>query len=229
MNDSEIDCSNTSFTEESHGFYLSQYFSCSIAIIGSFTSLISFFVFINLKKKDQAFKYYLVTSINDFIYSVIASFYILASCVDDHDCLRGKWLSNQIYLLYLADYFTSSQAIIGILIECFVSLERLFILLRKDFLKNLKVTKVLTCIIIVGILYYLPIIFVQKIRKIPGTENDYEVIQTDFGTSELGKILPLVLSSIRFILASFVLFGINMITFSYFKEQLKAKENIKHS
>ncbi|CAF0813757.1 unnamed protein product [Brachionus calyciflorus] len=203
-----------------------QYFFSSIAILGSITSIINFSVFINSKLKDQIYTFYLATSVNDFFYCFILSFYVLSACGTICDDLRGKSIFTQIYYLYFGDYLTSSLALIGILIECFVSTQRLFIFLKSKFLQNLRPKYVLIFIITFGLLYYIPVIFVSKIKKIEGTENDYELVLSDFGASTIGSIIPLVLSTIRLILASIVLFFINMITLSYFKKQLEKKKKI---
>ncbi|RNA11347.1 hypothetical protein BpHYR1_006321 [Brachionus plicatilis] len=202
-----------------------QYFFSSIAILGTITSSMNFIVFYNQKFADQIYKYFLFTSANDFMYCFILSFYALVTCGTICDKLRSKTFSAQFYLLFFGDYFTSSLALIGIIIEIFVSLQRLFLILNKNLMQNLKPTFVISIISGFCLIFYIPVLFVQEI--VPVDNNKFELVVSQFGSTYMGALIPSIISSVRLLLASCVLFLINIITLGYFKKFLNKKKKIK--
>lgn len=225
-NDQNSTTFNTTFINQNL-INWNQYFFSSIAIFGTFTSLINFKVFNNKKFADQIYKYFIFTSANDFIYCFILSFYVLVACGSICDKLRSKTYLSQFYLLFFGDYLTSALALIGIIIEIFVSLQRLFLILNKSLMQNLKPILVILIISLFCLMFYLPILFVRAI--VPLGDNKFQIVISEFGSTNFGAIIPSIISAFRLFLASCVMLIINLITLGHFKKYLNKKNKIKIS
>lgn len=224
LNESQNESSNSTIE---YIINYNEYAFAFLSLIGSITSIINILVFLNNKLNDPVFKYYLTKSFLDFFYAFSLTFYPLIGCGTICNQLYGTLLTTHLYNIIIVNYLTSSCAIIVIFIELFVSVQRLFIILNKSWLMNANPKYVLTILIILGILYYSPIIFVQRIIEID--INEYQVEYTEFGNSYVGRLIPLILSSIRLVLASIVLLLVNLITLFHFRKHIKKKSSIQKS
>lgn len=195
---------------------------CLICSIGSFTSLINILVLSSKKLKDPVYSYYLASTIIDFIYITIIAFKIFIIC--GSKCIFRKYhLSTLIYTLYFQDYFTSCLAINNILIEIYVSLQRLMIISNKKFLQNSRPIFIIVFIAIFSIIYYMPVIFLKIIAY---KNKKYVLENTTFGLSSSAKIISIFLSLTRLILASVVLFSINWFNLIGFRKLMAKKSHL---
>ncbi|CAF1012232.1 unnamed protein product [Brachionus calyciflorus] len=199
-----------------------EYLFSILCFLGSITSLINIFIFYKIRLKDQIFKYYLTTSIIDFGYTLILGLNSIVNC--GTSCKeRTESLVGKFYELILCEYLTSSFAITGILIDLFVSVQRLLVVVSNPVLTYLNPSFVVIVLITAGLFYYIPVLFVKKISEIG--PKVYKLQYTQFGNSEFGKVVPIFLSSIRLILASVILFIINLFTLFQLTKRIK-KESI---
>lgn len=196
---------------------------CSICSFGSITSLINILVLSNKKLKDPVYSYYLTSTIIDFIYITIIAFKIFIVCGSKCN-FRKNHLSTLIYNLYFQDYFTSCLAINNILLEIYVSLQRFMIISNKKFLQNSRPILVIVFISIFSIFYYLPVIFLKRLVSIPN--ENFVLENTKFGSSSFGKIISIILSLTRLILASMVLFLINWFNLTGFRKLMAKKSHL---
>ncbi|CAF0867737.1 unnamed protein product [Brachionus calyciflorus] len=172
--------------------------------------------------KDQIFKYYLTTSIIDFMYTLSLAFKSTINC--GTPCKdRAESLPSKFYELIFFEYLTSTFAIMGIFIELFISVQRLMVVVSNPVLTYLNPSFVVIVLITCGLFFYIPVLFVQKISQVG--PNIYKLQYTQFGNSEFGKFVPVFLSCIRLILASVVLFIINLFTLFQFTKRIK-KESV---
>lgn len=198
-----------------------------LSIIGTVTSFINSLIFWKLRSKDQVYKFYLVSSLFDTFYMSSISVNTLFACGVPCDKLNKNSLIKILYTIALYDYLTSSIAIYNIMIEIFVTTQRYFLISRKKNFQNLNPHSVMLVIILISLFYYSPIIFLKKIFY---AENiGYKMVYTSFGLSESGRLIPIVLSSIRLILASIILLIANVFTLKEFKKYLKLKKMMKFS
>lgn len=198
-----------------------------LSLIGTFTSFISSLIFWKLRNKDQVYKYYLISSILDTFYMLAISFDVLIACGAPCDKFSQTSLFRVLYLIILYDYLTSCIAIFNILIEIFVTTQRYFLISKKKNLQNLHPNLVMLVAAIFSLFYYTPIIFLKKICFVVNT--GYKLVYTNFGLSKIGRLVPIVLSSIRLILASVILLIANAFTLKEFKNYLKQKRIMKFS
>ncbi|RNA04434.1 hypothetical protein BpHYR1_052027 [Brachionus plicatilis] len=198
-----------------------------LSLVGTLTSVVNTLMFWKLRFKDQVYKYYLISSIFDTLYMFSIFLYTLIACGYPCEKLNKNGLIKFIYLIAVYDYLTSCIAIYNILIEIFVTTQRYFLISRKKTLQNLNPNLVMFITILVSLLYYSPIVFLKKICF---TANiGFTMVYTNFGLSEVGRLVPIVLSSIRLILASVILLIANIFTLIEFKKYLKQKRLMKFS
>ena len=159
------------------------------------------------------------------MYTLSLSFQALTICGTPCTEQRGSSLSTNFYQLIIFEYLTSAFAIIGIFIEMFISVQRLMIVKNNMLLTNLNPEYVVIALITAGLFYYIPVLYIQKITQI--RPDEYRLDYTEFGNSQIGKLVPLILSTLRLIFASIVLFVLNLITLIQFTKRLK-KESVVH-
>lgn len=218
---------NETLNVKSSNFYIDWFevTLCTLCFLGTFTSILNIIIFLNKKLKDQTYNYMLVISMVDFAYITIIGFEITFKCGSFCDILKNSY-ATQVYTLWFADYLTSCLAIMNILIELFVSIQRLFIILNKKFLQNVSFRIVLILISLVSIVYYIPVLFVRKIAHDPSL-NIFKIVFTEFGDSNFGKSVPSVLSMIRLFFVLVCLSIVNFITFIEFKKHFSKKKKLK--
>ncbi|RNA13337.1 hypothetical protein BpHYR1_040405 [Brachionus plicatilis] len=110
-----------------------------LALIGTITSAINIIIFLKLRLKDNVYKYYLISSIVDFFYMFIISFYALIACGTPCDLMNGASFIKMAYIIVLDDYLTSCLAIYNILIELFITIQRYFLIAKRRTWQNVGV------------------------------------------------------------------------------------------
>jgi hypothetical protein len=134
-----------------------------INVFGLVTNILNACVFLDRRMEDATFKYMLATSLNDILYLIFTSWNINKYCTQ---CPLYSAYVTQIYLIWLNDWFTSSQALFNILIDIFISLQRYFILLNKPFFQMNAMNHYLVILVIsiISMLYYLPLVFFKVLN-----------------------------------------------------------------
>lgn len=201
-----------------------QFIYSSICLFGAITVLINISVFSNRRLTDRTYQFLLVEAIVDLLYIVMMGCSSLINC--GSPCAsRTDTLWAQIIRLCLYDYLTSCFAINNILIEIFLSLERLCIISNKQFMQKFNFKPVILCIGVFSLIFYSPVLLLKRFYT--SDYVVYELLLTDFGASKIGHLIPGILSTIRLLLATVCLFTINMITFIKFKRHVKKKNKLK--
>jgi hypothetical protein len=128
-----------------------------------------------------------------------------------------------------ADYATSCLAVLGIIAELYLTLQRLFKIMNNGFFEKIKYLYVFLVIGVVSLLFYVPVLFLKQIVLVESKSNNrtrYQLQLTEYGFSEIGKATPIVLSFIRIILVTVVLLCLNVATVVKFKKYLDKKKNL---
>jgi len=185
-----------------------------ICVFGMITNLLNIIIFSNIKMKKPTFKLMLAMSINDLIYLALCfplSIFFCKNC-------RIKFTDEySIYLLYIDDYFTSSQAIFCILIEIVLSVDRYKIITSKKYVQKFSYNPEIILVGIISALYFLPVIFFQ-IRY----ECSPNIVILEYKSS-LFRSLSLILTMIRLILGVILLSIINFINLAKFSKMFREK------
>lgn len=195
----------------------------AICLFGCFTNLINIAVLLNSKMKDITFKYILATSLSDLVYLFLCSYSFIEIC---SDCPLHNSYFTQIYIIFIDSYFTSCLAIFVIFIDIAISLIRYSVLKNKTYLQSLNYYLVILFLFLLALIYYLPVLFFYEIMPTQhlnqtsiDTTNQYPVMYTSLGSSLYGTVTPIIESSIRIILAMFVLTSINIMNAFEFRKR----------
>lgn len=216
---------NSTLPIEEPNIKVAEFFFSALSLIGATTSFINTILFLNLRLKDNVYKYYLISSIVDFSYMLIISFDVLLNCGTPCDLLNGNSLEKTIYTIVFDDYLTSCLAIFNLIVELFVTIQRYLLISKHKTLQNQKPFRLMLLISVVSLVYYLPVLCLKKI--IYSENNGYKLVYTSLGDSKIGRIIPIFLSTIRFFIGSCLLLIINIFTVIKFKVYLREKNLIK--
>jgi hypothetical protein len=202
-----------------------QFLYTSICLFGTLTVSLNVSIFVNRRRlTDRTYRFLLVEAIVDLFYIVIMGCSSLINC--GTPCLsRANTLWAQVIRYGFYDYLTSCFAINNILIEIFLSVERLCVISNKPFLQKLSFKPVIVSIAVFSLVFYSPVLFLKQFVYLGN--GTYQLASTSFGLSSAGRIIPGVLSTIRLLLATVCLFAINITTFVKFKRHVKKKSKLK--
>lgn len=222
----------TSLTEAPYIVNWKNFVACSIAIVGFLLTAINIAVFIRLRDKDPIYKFLLLASVLDLLYLGFLAITNLFNCGTPCASINSTLLAK-LYILLIDDYLSSSIAFNNVLVEIFLSLQRLYIIMNKRFwVDERRFKSVVIALALFALAFYYPVIFLKRIIVRSSSSNEhandvvYAFVSTEFGKSEVGKAVPSILSGIRIFLATICLFVINAITFIMFKKHLRKKQRL---
>jgi hypothetical protein len=207
-----------------------------ICIFGLISNTINSIIFyFSPKLKHSTYRLMLIISIVDFFYlTILLTSSFISDCRDFCLNMRYRYEVRQ-FELFAEDYFSSCLALFVIFIEIILSVKRYLIMsnshkYRSEFQNNIT----LAIVFLVSIVYYMPVIFVKEIVISPenfiknNNKTAYVLVKSGFGKTKFGKALPVVLASIRLVLASLILGAINILTTIRFKYRIKYKGKVKN-
>ena len=166
--------------------------------------------------KDISFKYLLVISFGDLFYLLLLSYSFIVQC---NDCTLHNTYFTQFYDFILFHYIAASLAIFNIFIEIFLSLIRYSVLKNNTYLQSLNYYLVIGSILLVSFIYYLPLLFFKNILPINSNNTEYSLVKTSLSQTLYGEIAPIILQSIRIILAIVFLPSLNILNVSLFRKR----------
>lgn len=232
---STFSSNKTQYNQMNFSIYnLSLLLMVPIRIFGSITNLINAIIFRNKEFKDNVFKYLLINSISEFIYLFILNLTVFSYC----GSFCGPNIRESFYakfiLLYIDIYITSCLAMFSIFIELTVSLQRLLVVSNLNICKIIKQGSpylVMSILLIISLITYLPFIITQKISRISfsneTTENTnyYEIKKII--KSNFNSYYGVFITVFRGPVCTFFLTIINLRTLIKFKKQMQRKQLIK--
>jgi hypothetical protein len=217
---------------------------------GMLTSLVNISVLSrrSVLSSSVLFKHLLIMSTSDFLYSAL--FVLACPLKQCQPSSTACGLATQCVALFVDigfnDWLTSCIAIFIILTELFLSLERLFVVMNRTLISVSKIKYFYMCMGVLSLAYYAPVLFLKRIVQHSTTETScglsvsnstnstlqFEYELTAFGRSQAGKLVIIVLSSIRFLLATIVLLALNLFTMyklNYFSIHKDSMMTSKHT
>lgn len=202
-----------------------QFVYSSICFFGATTVSINISVFVNKKLTDRTYTFLLIESIVDMLYICMMGFSSVINCGTPCQS-RSNTLWALIIRYGLYEYLTSCFAINNILIQIYLSLDRLLIISNRSqtIFQKLGLKPTISAIGLFSLAYYSPVLFIRKYVALG--DGTWKLFLTDFGMSKAGRLIPGVLSTIRLILVTICLFSINMITFVKFKRHVNKKSKL---
>jgi hypothetical protein len=194
----------------------SDYMDLVVCSFGLLTVSVNVKTFLNLELKDPTFRYLLVEAIADWTY--------LATLISVPFVYSSQFtLFSRLYSILIDDYLSSCLAINNILIELFISAQRLSIILNYQLLKRAPFKLTASIIACVSLLYYSPVLF---LKHIIATTNGFELEETLFGQTECGRVFPVALSTLRLLLVTVCLSSVNILCLLKFRLYVTRKQNM---
>lgn len=199
----------------------------SISIFSLVTNSINIFVFIRLRSQNPIYKYMLINSLTNFVYSFICSFVFLMKC--GQFCKQEKTFISRVYEIYLFYYFSNVLDIFNILVEIIIATQRYTIVSNKIIPVKMPIRFILLFLLIFSALYCLPVlIWEEVITKVNSFSQETMSESNKEDLDNKYKILFGVLSSIRCLFFLALLILINLFTLLRFKTQVKQKKMMKN-
>lgn len=197
-----------------------------LCLLATFTSLVNSLVFVNKNLKDQTYTFLLFQSINDIFYVAFVGTSTFIANFDPRTHVAN------IFRIVFYDYAASSLAIINILMELLLTLQRLFILLNKPFLhKNM--IYLFLAVYVLGFVLYIPSLFFKNTvsYSLANVTNGSSVFvdileESVFAKSRLGSILPTILSMFRLSIPTFVIFPLSIMVIYEFNKLMSKKKSL---
>lgn len=147
-------------------------------------SMIIFTLFF-MTLKHITLKYMLVISISDLLWSSCAFFYTL------YEYYYGNDYFTKLFLAFIIDeYFTSVLAILVILCNIYIAMDRLLNTMTKTWFQKISFKISLAILLVTSLLYYAPVFSLYKVDEVAPAEYALHITHfamTDFG-SRIAKI-----------------------------------------
>jgi hypothetical protein len=205
-------------------------FMYTLRFVPLLSNLVNILVLTNAKLKDPIFKYLRATAIADFLYCACilpVSIGIIFCGVGygraETKC--GPNIYKHFFILYIAldEYATSCLALFSILVEIFLTIQRICVITNTRSLAiSSKVKQVTLLILIVSFLAYTPTLGMYEL-------NSYRITRSRFGRSQLAVAIQTVLGTLRLCLVLVVLFALNIVTIVKLRAFLNAKLRLRRN
>lgn len=192
-----------------------------ICLSGLVTVSINISIFSNRTLTDKSYTLLLTEAIADLIYLTCSLVWPIFNYAIDSNSIIAA-----LYSIAIDNYLTSCLAVYSVLIELFLSIDRLLILSNRLMLVNVSLRHAIICIALISLLFYLPVLFLQRIELTGDNEDGSILVTTSFGQTDFGKIIPTLLTVVRLFLILVCLFSINIVTLVKFKRYVSKKTKI---
>jgi hypothetical protein len=223
-----------------------------LRLLGIIASLLNVSVLASPRLKEPLFKYLLVMAVVDMSYSLLvqtlSTVYNLCFPVRTNVCGPGLELTALFLFIIVSDFLTSSLALMNILLEIFLTLQRVIMITNKrSKLRGFSVTRVCWTMFGVSLLLYFPYILMHKIEKVAsmpisaeannntilrtsnGSNYHYRKTMTEFGGSALAFWFRVTVNVIRVFFVVVILSVLNCVAIckfnAYFSRKLTMKQN----
>jgi hypothetical protein len=133
----------------------------------------------------------------------------------------------------MSEYATSALALANIILEIFLTAQRLALVTRTPFfIKKVKVKTVCLSILAGSFLAHGPLLFINKIQSVRDSNKtvDYQFAKNDFGKHNMGRATVIILTGTRIILVTIVLLVLSIISvikfYQFYMQKTEAKSII---
>jgi hypothetical protein len=203
--------------------------------IGIITCVINILIFSHkeLLAKSPAFVYLLAMSYIDLFYLAPLLYLnvINPTCqASSTQCGAQTQYWTFITFMILNELLSSALALSNILIELFLTVQRLFVIVNKPYMRNWAPKYVISAILIGTHTFYVPLLLrftvVSQDVYLANSVNitEYRYVKSDFGSSQIGVLLPTIWSIIRLALCGPILLFFNLLSVYYFRIFLNKKK-----
>jgi hypothetical protein len=211
----------------------------STRAFGAVTSLLNVIVFMNrtILNSSETFYYLFAMSVADFFYmSLLLLADLMNKICSTSSSQCGHFAQYFAFFLFISvnNCASSSLALFNIIMENFLTIQRLYLLQNKRFPDFLTVPRVVSVVLVFSLLFYLPTAFtpeivIRTIQLRDSNWTEYNLVNTEFGNSVTGKLTPVVLSFIRIALSGPILLAISVYNIHVFRNYLQKKKKTTSS
>jgi hypothetical protein len=200
-------------------------------------SVLNISVLAHPRLKDPLYKFLLVMSIADCLYS--GSLFFLGMfakyCYAHSVSATGYFIFLLLYII-ISEYLTSSLAFFNIILELFLTGQRIVIISNNvdSCLKTAKFKHVFALLASVSLAVYAPTLFMNSISAamVEDTSKnlvylDYRLVKTEFSLTKTAAAYVTTMNIARMVLVTCVLFILNIIASIKFRAFLKKKFHLK--
>jgi hypothetical protein len=203
------------------------------------SSLVNIRIFSTFKLKNSLYKLLMIIAIADALYSfmLLSLGFLAMICYEDSLCGPSLYYGYLLGYVFISEFLTSSLALFNIILEIFITIQRILILSQvNSLLKTAKVRVVCSIFSVVSIIAYSPLLSMFKIVKIDqddayesanNTSFEYRLSKNEFGKSTAALFFLTSISLTRITLVTVFLFVLNITCIVKFKQYLKKKIYLK--
>lgn len=199
------------------GFTWSGYVRSSLSIVGLILNTINIGVFLSPKLKDTSYKYMLAKSLVNWSYLAFTlATEFISYCVN---CDWSPTFMSKFFTIAVGVYFLSVLSLYRTLIDITISVHTYLILINKNW--NKQYTYLL---VLVGLFIFAAVFNIQKpftLTIIQIGPNSFMYVFTQYGLSDLNRILLSVQTLFRIFLAVVLLSIINLANLVLFRRRFK--------
>lgn len=225
---------NQTATQPAWSYSAIQIVTIGVDAVSVLTCLVNVVVFSTLVSKDQIYKFLLIASIVDFLYLGIGVFLLVFTPMCDPTPIRcgsDSQFISKVVSIWITAFLNPTFAFYSILNEIFLSVQRLFILRKKLFMKDLKVWYVAPVLYLISVLYYMPVLLTQSVKQAGPVSSNGMVYHayTVALAPNAASIVGMVQALIRALLVTVGMTGLNACTIYNFRAFIKQKSKIRSS
>jgi hypothetical protein len=217
----------------------------ALRAFGILASLLNVSVLVNPKLKDTIFKYLLVIAIVDTTYSLMIYLlgFLNSLCFPlRHEICGPTFLFTfRVLFIFMSDFLTSSLAFVNILLEIFLTLQRVLMITNtRSALRDAGVARVCWTLFFVSLLFYFPFLFMNKVERVAPTSSlspmmsgssssgyEYQRVKSEFGNSTPAFWFQTTVNVIRICLVLVVLPILNCVAIIKFRAYFQRKYRVK--
>ena len=173
----------------------------------------------------------MVNSITELLYLLINALTIIIQCGSLCETVYKSFF-GPLFTIYISSFFLGVLIIFNILIEIYLSFQRLMILSNRSFLKKVPVLLVLFVLFTISFIYNIPNLISQRIAAVPTSTPGvytYMAVTTDFGYSNLASVLKQIMKYLRIFLTLGVLLVLNILTAYKSRQHFMKKSQMKNA
>jgi hypothetical protein len=200
-----------------------------VAILFSFQNVI---VFLNKKLKNSVYRLLLVMATVDTLYGILVFSLVVTMCAktNPNECSPYLYLAHLLSFIIISEYLTSCLAFFNILLEIFLTVERMCLISNIKIYRYVSVKKICLILLVISLAFYTPVLFINRITSSYSTSAgrfNYKLIRTVFGKTTYAKWISIGLNSTRIALVLVVLLILNIIAILKFNAYFERKARLK--
>ena len=229
----ELNSSQTNFTNQTKVTSLDEntlvtifwvFIIPGICLFGVISNTICIILLIKANLQDHMHKYMLASSVINVVYTFMCGFIFLIKC--GSMCPMSKTSIVVVLYEYLIwDYVTSCLAVLNILLEIIMCLQRCSIVSNWSYFKFERFYVVFLVVILISLVPYIPYLFLREI--ISDANYEYKIVDTKMGLSNAGDMLKLFVACLRGLVPLLIFVIINVFTAIKFIKLLHNKNKMK--